>query len=169
MELFEDIPGYEGIYQVSNLGRVKSFKKYPSGEILRQYKHKKGYMTVDLKKKGKTKLVHRFVSMAFIPNPEKKPCVNHKNGIKTDNRADNLEWCTYSENHKHAFKNGLMVGRKLNADNYPGAKLNKFQVKRIRLIKEVTPGITQLEISNMFPIGRRQVSHILSRGKWINT
>lgn len=118
-EVWIDISGYEGLYQVSNLGRVKSCEKivphYKGGDrllkelIRKPVTDKDGYMVIDLYKEGKGKLykVHRLVGIAFIPNEEGKKAINHKNGIKNDNNVNNLEWCTDSENQRHAFRIGL--------------------------------------------------------------
>jgi len=114
-EIWEDIKGYEGFYQVSNLGRVKSrerLKRHPRGNgylpvherILRQSKNTWGYSQVTLYKDGKPKTnlpVHRLVAQAFIPNPDCLPEVNHKDENKSNNAVSNLEWCTakYNENY----------------------------------------------------------------------
>lgn len=117
MEEWKDIKGYEGLYQVSNYGRVKSLKFwsnihkkfYDREKILKQCLDKKGYCIVGLHKdqKNTLKKVHRLVAEAFIPNPENKSEVNHKWGIKTDNRVSELEWSTTSENSLHAYETGL--------------------------------------------------------------
>lgn len=111
-EIWKDIKGYEDKYQVSNLGRIKSLKdnKGKSREIFLKFaNNKQGYPFVNLYKDNKVKLyrVHRLVAEAFIPNPENLPQVNHINGKKTDNRVDNLEWCTQKENIGKAWKFGL--------------------------------------------------------------
>ncbi len=108
-EKWVPIVGHEGLYEISNLGRVKSLQ-YTSDRIMKQNKSMDGYLSVSLfnwEGKDKRWRVHRLVGIAFIPNPEKKEYINHKKGIKIDNRASELEWNTMSENHKHAYSTGL--------------------------------------------------------------
>lgn len=117
-EVWKDIEGYEGAYRVSNLGHILSVRFGPKSnsvpvnpvsKIMRQSRSSSGYLHVQLYKNGKssTKLVHILVAQAFIPNPENKPEVNHIDGNKNNNRVDNLEWSTKSENQRHAINIGL--------------------------------------------------------------
>ena len=107
-EVYKDIVGFEGIYQVSNFGNVKN----QHGKILKTYQINSGYLCLKLHATGKrsSHLVHRLVATAFLDNP--KPEVNHIDGNKHNNTLTNLEWCTRSENTQHALKTGLMVYNK---------------------------------------------------------
>lgn len=115
-EIWRDVKGYEGLYQVSSEGRVKSLKRKNSlgrtieERILKPVVVGRGYLQVDLYTGGKMKrfYVHRLVCEVFHENPENKPEVNHINEIKTDNRACNLEWCTRIENCNHGTRNERM-------------------------------------------------------------
>lgn len=103
MEEWKTIRGYEGLYQVSNEGRVKSFKNPKNPKILKPNKTKFGYLTVALIKDGIrcTKSIHRLVAEAFIPNEEGKPHIDHINTIRDDNNVTNLRWCTREENQNN--------------------------------------------------------------------
>lgn len=120
-DIWRDIKGYEGLYQVSNTGKVKSLghgkcSLWKEPRVMKGQKIRSGYLLVHLWKCGEKKyaLIHRLVAEAFIVNPENKETVNHIDGNKTNNCVDNLEWNTYSENITHAFNNGLnyAVGKK---------------------------------------------------------
>ena len=121
-EEWRDIKGYEGFYQVSNMGRVKSLertvagrngsKRTIRGRILKPRSERNGYLQVALcNGSGKIKAfkVHRLVCEAFLENPENKPCVNHIDENKTNNTASNLEWCTVSENINHGTRNARIA------------------------------------------------------------
>lgn len=121
MENWKSVKGYEGYYEVSDLGRVRRLGRFVKtgikhsdfklhkGHILKQAKKRRGYYSVDLCKDGKVKTisVHRLVATAFLPQGEGQTQVNHKNANKNDNRAANLEWCTPQENVDHAKTNKL--------------------------------------------------------------
>ena len=122
MEKWKDIDEFKGLYQVSNLGNVRSLdaiinckgannidSHIRKGRLLKKYKGTTGYYYVNLSKDSKVKLsqVHILVAKAFIPNPEKYKLINHKDGNKLNNAVDNLEWCDYSHNIKEAYRIGL--------------------------------------------------------------
>lgn len=144
-EIFKPILGYEDTYKISNYGRVVSLSKKVNyyQEKLKSFEISRGYPRVSLWKNGKGKhfFIHRLVAEAFIPNLENKPQINHINGIKTDYRIDNLEWCTSKENIIHSHITGLAgtiihKKTKLNKSGYVGVsycKLTKKWLSRITI------------------------------------
>lgn len=115
MAQYKPIKNYEHIYEISDTGEVYS---HYTNKILRQNKLSNGYCDIQLSKNGEIThfLIHRLVAEAFIPNPENKPVVNHINGIKDDNRLENLEWVTYQENTQHAIDSGTF---NISGENHP--------------------------------------------------
>lgn len=132
----KDIPQFEGLYAATTDGRIWSYPKGNSrgygaqhgGKFLKPALLGKGYLRVQLGK-GCGGLVHRFVALTFIPNPKGLPQVNHLNGIKSDNRVENLEWCDNAMNMRHAIKTGLYD---LKGESHPNSKLDDKSVKLIR-------------------------------------
>lgn len=170
-EFWIPIVGYENNYEVSNLGRVRSlhrFLKLPNGGFkemnpifLAGGNSGKGYRILQLYKNGVFERIsfHRLVAKSFIPNPENKPQVNHKNGIKHDNRVENLEWCTAKENMQHARRtnlNPILSGSKL-----PHSKLNEIQVLEIR---NSTKGNTELGL--IYGLKDNTICDIRKRRTW---
>lgn len=164
-EIWKDIKGYEGLYQVSNLGRIKSMlgTKMISGKLIYIKREKilstfkinnnKPYLRIGLNKNKQRKcfLVHRLVAEAFIPNPENKPQVNHIDGNKQNNNVNNLEWVNNQENKIHASKNNLIT--KLYGEKNPKSRkviqydLNYNFIKKWGYIRKAANLLNISEIS----------------------
>lgn len=140
-EIWKDVIGYEGQYKVSNLGRIKSYTLNQGGKLLSLTIARTGYPYVCIVRNGSkaNKYVHRMVAMAFIDNPANLPQVNHKNGIKSDNSKENLEWVTRSENVLHAYRTGLIDLSKCTAAKKKAVgKLNPHAKKVAQYTKDNT-------------------------------
>ncbi len=171
-EIWKDVVGYEGLYQVSSLGRIRSLDrivktaKYSysiKGKILSHSNSKKRYPNLRLSRFGKFKnvVIHRLMAIAFLPNPLNKKEVNHINGIKNDNRLENLEWVTPKENSVHSRLTGLA---KQNGEDSVWAKLKNEDVLVIREMAE--NGITFREIGEKFGIQPMTAWNIANRKRW---
>lgn len=176
-EVWKDVAGWEGLYQVSNLGRVKSLPRkvpYPRGQgwysvkgkILKpQVNAKTGYLMVNLKYGGELerKSIHRMVAELFIPNPQRLPEVNHRDGDKTNPHVLNLEWATESDNAIHAYATGLIkivVGEAVSS-----AKLTEVQVLQIRELCKQSGARDEL-IAQSFNVSRKCIAKIRTRETW---
>jgi hypothetical protein len=173
IEQWTPVAGYEGLYDVSTFGRVRSYYKpfgrgslTPTPVIKKQTVCKvgKGYYVLTLAKDGKktTHLVHRLVAGAFLPNPENKPHVNHKDGEHTlDNKIDNLEWATVKENADHAWENGLTNNR---GSNNGMSRLDEAGICEIHTLLKT--GMNQREVAEKVGVSRPLVSMISTGKRW---
>lgn len=160
-EIWKPIKGYEELYEISSFGRVKSLIKQGNNKerfTKTSIDISTGYINVQLNKNSKplTKRVHRLVIEAFIPNPKNKPVANHIDGNKKNNRADNLEWMTHSENTLHSFKNGLQ--KKIFGDNNYITKIKNQDVLKIREL--IVEGKNNKEIAKIYNVNPCQISRI---------
>lgn len=175
VEIWKPVKGYEGLYEVSNLGNVKALKRTVNKgkchrtwdeHILKTAIDGCGYFRTNLARNGtnKTFKVHRLVVEAFIPNPENKPTVNHINGDKTDNRVENLEWATQNEQMKHACDMNL---KRCDGEHNSAHKLTFEEVKWIR--EHHIPRDSQfgsLALAARFGVHRKTISRIVNNKTW---
>ena len=165
-----DVVGYEGRYSVSQCGTVYSMNYRRTGRVkaLCSCPHPGGYVLVSLGKRGKIRKekVHRVVAIAFVPNPSKKPEVNHKDGDKKNNNVSNLEWVTRKENASHGYKNGFLrnppTGHGEAASN---SKLNNHQVIQIKNLL-LEKRVRQVDIAKKFNVGITAIERIRSGRTW---
>jgi len=154
-----DIKGYEGEYAATEDGRIWSYPKKKNnvkGKFLKGSLNHGGYLRLKLCKKGVKSNVrlHRLVAHAFIPNPYNKPCVNHKDGIKTNNHIDNLEWCTVAENNLHAFRTGLR-GCFITIDD--ASEICEAYATKL---------FSQRELGECFNVSKNTISRVINN-KWV--
>ena len=130
VEVWKPIMGYEGLYEVSNLGRVKSFAKDKNGKIMSPCDNSKGYKYVTLGRGSKHKYyIHRLVALHFIPNPENKPEIDHINGNPSDNRVENLRWATKLENMNNPITNKRMSDKKKGCEGNNKTSVIQFDLE----------------------------------------
>ena len=176
MEVWKDIKGFEGIYQVSNQGEVKSLerKTFNNGtkkqniikeKILKKPLDKDGYIRYCLFKNGKrfSLKAYRLVAIEFIDNPQNKSQVNHIDGNKINNSVLNLEWVTPRENTIHAILNGLSF--QVGGEKHHMSKINSKQVSEIFSIYQ-TEKIPQHKLAEIYGISQSQISRILNKKRW---
>ena len=172
-EIWRDIDGYEGRYQISSLGRVKTVERHKSDgrrqpEAIRktQVDHR-GYEFVLLYngERMKRHSVHVLVARAFIDNPENKPHVNHIDGDKLNNVLENLEWATPSENQRHALRMGLAKPKRGDANKQ--TKVSDADIRRIREMRKA--GAKLQPLADMFGISMSQVGRIVRNERRIYT
>jgi len=160
LEIWKNIKNYEGLYMVSNFGRIsnsKGLRKLVESGI--------GYKKIKLSKNGvqKTFLVHRLVAEAFIPNSENKSQVNHIDMNRGNNHVENLEWCTNKENCIHGLLNNKNRISISGSKNYL-SKLNEVKVKEMRILSK--EGMTDLQLSERFGVCRRTIWAIVRNKSW---
>jgi hypothetical protein len=161
-EIYKDIDSYVGLYKISNLGNVKSFK-FGKEKILKNHLGVLGYYKISLCKNSKSKSfnIHSLAAKTFIYNPENKPQVNHINGIKQDNKVYNLEWSTAKENIQHAHNIGLI--NTIKGQNKSLSKLKDLDVLEIRRIGKTK---TQLELSIKYNVNQSLISLVINNKIW---
>lgn len=157
--MWRHVKGLEDRYLINKDGLIKSLV---NGGYRRGYIMPIGYRAVTID--GKMRYVHRLLAEAFIPNPDGKPNINHKDGIKANNSLDNLEWCTHSENMKHAYRIGLNKSPIGPGMNGPAAKLTDEKVLDIR--RRIAEGAKQQDLADEYGVAKGTIGFIARRETW---
>lgn len=170
-EHWRDVPGYEGFYQVSSLGRVKSLARLSlqnhalPERIRRAVRDKDGYRVVNLCRDGQARLhkVHRPVGAAFLGPPGEGAQINHLDGDKANNRAENLEWCSASENIRHAFRTGLKTGRRVSSygETNSHCRLTDAACAEMRRVKRES-GCSNAALARRYGVSPSQVGRVIN-------
>ena len=179
-EIWKPVVGHEGLYEVSNLGRVRAlermrrgvsshsgkefFRRIP-GKVLSPAPHSAGYLGLSLTKAGGkpvSHLIHRLVAEAFLPNPKELRCVNHIDANKKNNHVTNLEWCTFTENYRHAAALGLFPD--VRGSRKGSAKLQEDEVFVIK--KMIQLGFSNKELAAIFKVSTAPISYIRNNQAW---
>lgn len=165
IEVWKDVPEYEGLYQASNLGKVRSIRRSGSKGLKLSEQRLRGYLKCWFSKDNKVKsfLVHRVIAITFLPNSENKSQINHKNGVKDDNRVENLEWCSSQDNHAHSR---IVLGKDAKGGKNPNSKLTEREVVFIRKLFAKYPNITRKFVADCLGVSDVTISDILSFKRW---
>lgn len=175
---WHDVPSLQGYYQVTRDGRVRSVSRrinspqsggtrWLNGRELKARVGVNGYVTFDASVRGKSApfYLHRAIAEVFIPNPECKPEINHKDGDRANNAINNLEWCTRQENMAHAFDTGLVPPSAIGpGEDGPAAKLTNTNVATIK--KRLQSGDRQIDIANDYGVTKGTIGHIAYGRTW---
>lgn len=175
LETWKDIPGFEGHYQASTLGQVRSIDRTVlrngkpmklKGKVLKPSPTEKGYLYVNLSIESKPKphKVHRLVALTFLPNPDDKPAINHVNNDRIDNSVQNLEWCTNQENTNHAKAQNRLAGGSSPGEQHPMSKLTADTIRRIR--KDFSAGHSGKYICEKYGVSPSHASRIKHGQSW---
>lgn len=159
-EIWKPISGYEGLYEVSNLWKVKSIR---NNKLLKCFKDKLGrnQCTLSVSNKPKYCRVHRLLAEAFIPNPDNKPFINHIDNNPDNNVISNLEWCTPLENMEHKTKQGR--NNNVIGENHPAHKL---KIEQVIQIKKLLLNKSYIEVGKLFNINKTTIYDILKNKTW---
>ena len=169
-ELWKDVVGYEGLYIVSNIGNIMSLGNGNSNsstrKLLKQQTRVQTYLGVSFNKDGKRNVFqsHRIVALSFIPNPNNYSEINHINGIKFDNRVENLEWCSHSQNIQHAYDTKLLIPSRGDLQ-----KLSKLTNENVVQIRELSnKGVSKNELADKFHVAKCTICRVVNRATWNN-
>jgi hypothetical protein len=169
VEVWKPIKGYEDFYEVSNTGKIRSLphptKRVGTGKVLKAHLSNQGYFIVRYRRPDeravKAFLVHREFAKAFIPNPHNLSDVNHKDGNKINNSIENLEWCSHTDNVRHAFKTGLVAS----GEDRKASRLTSKAVKEIRE-KYIPRTYSQYKLAKEYGVSQSTIRFALIGRTW---
>lgn len=162
IEIWRPIPGFDN-YEASTFGKIRSLKR-EGALILKQRFNTSGYLRINLiiNKKHTATLVHRLVALAFLPNHDNKPQVNHKDSNRANNKLSNLEWCTPSENIQHAHNNGRVAVRR--GENHHCSVFTDSQVVEIK--RRLNNGEGQSDLGREYGVSNKTIHNIHKETRW---